>query len=339
MKKSWTNEQFILAVKNNKSAAGVLRDLGLYTAGNNPKQVKKHAKELNLDLSHFYKPGEWKRLYHCNEQFFNILNNKNCYWAGFIAADGNISDNNVKIGLSLKDKQHLEKFKEIVKSNHPIIETEVFLNKKKYFAAIINIWSKQYTEDLKQYFNIVPAKSLILEPPSLIKEDDIRHFIRGNMDGDGTIRFQGKRRGPNWTITFLGTKLLLQWIKAKIQQFISGVLNPSVLKDKNIYTITFSGYQTKLISDWLYQDAILGTRLDRKYEKYLDLCEFYKNGPRQYISQYRGVTSENNNRFAAHLIYKGKNYYLGGFKTQIEAAMAYNKKAIELKLFDRLNVI
>jgi hypothetical protein len=53
----WTNpkaeKRLKEAVKNNKSIAGVLQELGLIAAGGNYKNIQKHIARLNLDTSHF----------------------------------------------------------------------------------------------------------------------------------------------------------------------------------------------------------------------------------------------------------------------------------------------
>jgi hypothetical protein len=56
-KEKWTDEQFIELVVNNKSIAGVIRDLGLIPSGRNYTTVKNKIKELNLDTSHFTGQG------------------------------------------------------------------------------------------------------------------------------------------------------------------------------------------------------------------------------------------------------------------------------------------
>ena len=56
-KRKWTDEQFIEAVANNYSIAGVIRDLGLIPAGGNYATVNNKIKELNLDISHFTGQG------------------------------------------------------------------------------------------------------------------------------------------------------------------------------------------------------------------------------------------------------------------------------------------
>lgn len=55
--KKYSDEQLIQAVKDNKSYAGVMRQLGLIPAGGNYRTVKKKIAELNLDTSHFTGKG------------------------------------------------------------------------------------------------------------------------------------------------------------------------------------------------------------------------------------------------------------------------------------------
>ena len=55
--KKYSDEQFIQAVKDNKSYAGVMKQLGILPVGGNYNTVKKKITELNLDISHFTGKG------------------------------------------------------------------------------------------------------------------------------------------------------------------------------------------------------------------------------------------------------------------------------------------
>lgn len=52
MKKSWTVEELIVAVKNSTSLRQVLIKLRLKEAGGNYSQIKKYIKDLEIDNSH-----------------------------------------------------------------------------------------------------------------------------------------------------------------------------------------------------------------------------------------------------------------------------------------------
>lgn len=59
-RKSWTDEQLIVAVAINKSIRSVLITLGLIPAGGNYDQVRRRIRELNLDTIHFTGQG-WNK--------------------------------------------------------------------------------------------------------------------------------------------------------------------------------------------------------------------------------------------------------------------------------------
>lgn len=59
-KRTWTDEQFIEAVKNNTSIADTIRTLGLVVGGANYKQVHLNVERLSLDISHWLGRGHGK---------------------------------------------------------------------------------------------------------------------------------------------------------------------------------------------------------------------------------------------------------------------------------------
>lgn len=59
-KKSWSDEQLIVAVRNNESYAGVIRELGYKLSGGMHTLIKSHIIKLNIDTSHFTGQGYLK---------------------------------------------------------------------------------------------------------------------------------------------------------------------------------------------------------------------------------------------------------------------------------------
>lgn len=51
--RKYTDEQLIAAIKNNKSVAGVLKELGIKPAGGSHTHIKNRIKNMGLDISHF----------------------------------------------------------------------------------------------------------------------------------------------------------------------------------------------------------------------------------------------------------------------------------------------
>lgn len=238
--------------------------------------IHKKAFKLNL-ISNLDKLGKSPKYSH-NQNYFSIPNIENCYWAGFIAADGYVSKNKRILGIKLnrKDKQHLSKFKQVINSNYPIHDYDKFDKRtnKIYYSSEIQLTSAPHLcLSLKENFNIVPVKSLISNPPKLKEKEYIQHFIRGYMDGDGCIRFN--KHGLYWSLTFVGTKQFLQWIKSQIQKHIKEAGDPKVEKMGNIFRIEFGGNkQIKPILDWIYKNTVYNIRLDRKYNKYQECSKF-----------------------------------------------------------------
>lgn len=138
------------------------------------------------------------RKYSVNKDYFKTPNVRNSYWAGFIAADGCIRNNKrLSIGLQKGDIEHLKKFTEDIKYTN-----EVKLYKDR---CSVTINCKEICQDLTSNFNITERKSKTLSPPLLINEEFIAAYIKGIIDGDGSIMEN--------RIIIYGTDELLQWIK------------------------------------------------------------------------------------------------------------------------------
>jgi hypothetical protein len=105
--------------------------------------------------------------YICDDKFFSYDNENSFYWAGFFAADGNVSrKNDIVLGLSSKDVQHVEKFKSLVKTDAPIYtrmytcqidDGRVKKEKTVTTGSVLRFRSRQMAIDLAR-FNIIPIK-------------------------------------------------------------------------------------------------------------------------------------------------------------------------------------
>lgn len=258
--------------------------------------------------------------YSADHKYFDIPNGNNSYWAGFISGDGHIrkDDGALMIELGIEDILHLEKFKLCVNFNGVIYDLINTCSLEIHCA-------KNLGQQLTKNFNIPRGyKSLILNPPiNLEGEDSIRAFIRGSYDSDGSI-FRNKL---GWTISFCGTKELLIWINQQLHKFVPGINNPSVRPESSIYQLSFSGYQSYLIAKWLYNKSDQNHWLTRKHNRYLELCQFYKSGPRTYTSEFVGVSKHKNVRskpWQAYATVNKKRIYLGYYATPEEAFWARN---------------
>lgn len=207
--------------------------------------------------------------YSCDENYFEKNNEGSFYWAGFLAADGclyerkNYSSFVLKITLSEKDKDHLVLFKKNIESNHPVKD---YISNN-YLSSEIQVCSSKIFNDLKR-FNITPRKTHSYSFPSwLINHEDVHHFIRGYVDGDGSFSiYKAKNRNvPQFRFSVRGTENFLTKMHEVIDENCGFKKIERKLQFSNgIAGVGYSGNKVvKSISNFLYQDATIF--LDRKY--------------------------------------------------------------------------
>jgi intein/homing endonuclease len=204
-----------------------------------------------------------------NISFFKEINSEeSAYFLGLLYADGCVQMGcgayTVSLKLKSDDQMIIEKFRNIMSPSSPI---KISYGKYSYFR----INRKEVCEQLEA-LGCVPNKSLILEFPTKVPANLIKHFLRGYSDGDGTIyrnTFKNKKT-INTIWKFVSTKQFCQQT-AKILKEELGISCSQFLsrpKTNDITTtLTVGGnLQSKKVLDWLYQDATI--YLPRKYEKY-----------------------------------------------------------------------
>ncbi len=137
--------------------------------------------------------SECNKTYKYDENIFEkIDSHEKAYWLGFIASDGCIYKNSLKISLSIKDFEHLDKFNIFMKSNKVVkIRNQLCTNNNcRYETCYLQFNSIKIVEDLKK-LNIIPNKSKILRA-SIIEEKYYNSYILGLIDGDGCFSLDKK---------------------------------------------------------------------------------------------------------------------------------------------------
>jgi hypothetical protein len=204
------------------------------------------------------------RKYSANKSYFSRLTTDNCYWAGFIAADGCISDRGkISIGLSKTDSDHLEKLRLAIGYNGPITYYE---NK-----ATLAVSCKEMADDLGKNFNIFPRKSLTLVPPSLVSHRHTAAFINGLIDGDGSVVKRPDRE--YWRIVIYGTEPVCSWVKGFVD-CVSPATNyksSSVLKIKNNSIYRYCVSANRAI---VFARELLSVKLPRLSRKWNLISEY-----------------------------------------------------------------
>jgi len=227
-------------------------------------------KENNVDRSAVIHRALSK--YRVNKDYFKILTRENCYWLGFIAADGCVQprDKGIKFGLSIKDHWHLERFCYCVDFNGPVYTARrrVRLPQGNYGTYEISSLTinavPEWLEDLEKHANIVPKKSLVLKAPNIYKKDLVFSYICGYIDGDGSITTEEKR--DNVKIQIMGTESVMSYIKYWFdKEFVTHKRLASIYKRGNIFAYSLSGKRAKEIISYIKSLGV--PKLSRKWDK------------------------------------------------------------------------
>ena len=195
-----------------------------------------------------------------NSFYFHNLNCENTYWLGLILADGSINLKYNRFELTLKDKEHIELFKQCIESEHDISIKEI--NGEKYYR--ISFHDKQIISDLLS-FGILPNKSSIDFNLPKVPNEFFNDFLRGLIDGDGmyyTCSTNTCRFHIHISVGFLCPTYAKE-LCDKIQTFYN--VNVKCYKNRTCYNITlFKKDSVKIIKQLFYDNCLC---LKRKYEK------------------------------------------------------------------------
>lgn len=249
--------------------------------GINKKTLTRYLKERNVEIV------ANKGAYPIDESVFEIIDTEEkAYWLGFLYADGYVAagNNQVGLGLALRDIGHLEKYKAFIKweGEIKIYKEHQFGSKDNHnkkgeemYGCKITITNEKIHNDLIK-LGCVPNKSLILQFPTeeqVPKEFQLA-FIRGYFDGDGTLglyKHSKKNSRLEESLLIVGTKPFLE----KVQE----VLGPGYLMQKkncneNTYRLSYSTLKAFKAADMMYKNA--NVYLDRKYNIYVNEYCLYR---------------------------------------------------------------
>jgi len=221
---------------------------------------------------------ENSRKYAFDEDFFSFIDNESkAYWLGFIWADGYIvgkrkhNSPKVVLAISEKDHKHLDKYKEAIKYTGPIrtynVVGEKSYSKESSYCRISIVSEKMFNDLVK--IGLVENKSNIITPP-LIEEFWYKDFIRGFVDGNGSIVLDRVNNSLH-NIKITSTISMLDFILSFARQYnIGNKINVFNKRKPNhiVSSLTIGGgRQVRTLLQVLYGNATVF--LTRKYRRYL----------------------------------------------------------------------
>ena len=220
--------------------------------------VNRIAKQLAVDRTSIYhdlilvgcprrKPIEIRHR-KLDETVFDKPSEERSYWIGFLMADGCVCERgnarHIVVGLSSKDRDHLEKFRAFLGSDHAISDNGI--------RAAICIPSVKLASALAS-FGVIPKKARCA---TIIGLEHDRHFWRGVIDGDGCLGIY--RNKPR--LQLVGSKSLLSQFKDFAQAHIDTMA--SVRPVNSIFQFTLIHFKATAVASLLYSNCSVA--LDRK---------------------------------------------------------------------------
>lgn len=194
-----------------ESTGNIARDLGLSDVA-----VCLHLRRHGVPV----RPGGWAtRIYPLLDAAFDQVTEASAYWAGFLMADGCVSDaGRITLALQVGDVDHVRAWLGFLGSpDRPVSLTE---NK-----ARAQVSSPRITAALAMH-GVVPrktnrglpaSKQLALHPA----------FWRGMVDGDGTISFPKGKHGP--AVGLVGSAVLMNQYADFLRDAVLDGFRPRVL--------------------------------------------------------------------------------------------------------------
>lgn len=243
------------------------------------------------------------RKYNINDNYFNKIDTeRKAYILGLLYADGCVYSNSgsskwAKLDLKYSDVALLKTIAEEMNNECPI-KRHIY-ERNKFFKhqnrdykftndmCRLSFRSDQIVDDLIK-LGCSPRKTFKIIFPSeeIVPDNLINHFLRGYLDGDGSIsgsirksKSKFRKTYLHFQITFTGTSAFInktkEYLNKNVVKFV-GDIHSRWDNGHDNYTLLIDGNNIiEKILDWLYEGATI--YLERKYQKYLLLKEEISN--------------------------------------------------------------
>ena len=219
-----------------------------------------------------------------NKDYFEkIDSHEKAYWLGFIYTDGYVCKNDNRFGIEIQksDSEHLQNLLNLMDSNIKIKyrnRVNRFEDKTKDILESCSICfnNKKLHDDLIDK-GVYPNKSLIIRLPEekILSREYFYDFLRGLIDGDGSISLYDTSNGYK--------KPSISLVSGS-EEFLNDIVNIlrldgidlKVEKRENIFIIRSE--KQNIVFDLLnkiYKNSTNESRLSEKYEKCIEILEYY----------------------------------------------------------------
>lgn len=249
-------DQVLILYRQGKSQLFIEQELGLTR-----KTIRELIKTTDLDYRDKSDQAHIRYETKIDHNAFDELTPEVLYWIGMLYSDGHITEkeNSIELTLHNNDIEHLEKFKEFLKSDRDIKPgngdcSRVRVNSKRIKDRLIEL-------------GFIHNKSTSIIPHEKLKYS--KDFWRGVVDGDGGVYNYSKNKGTD-SVFLCGTL-------ATMFDFITFCSKELGIKDKypiecpgkNLFSIQYYGKSAAKVATLLYKDSTIF--LERKYNEYINI--------------------------------------------------------------------
>lgn len=223
------------------------------------KHYQRETKNYNLPVS--------ERI---NQDAFKVVDEKCCYFLGILYGDGWLAKkanrNCPVLGLKLNDEDVVraygeylnlpDKVKSHVRSNSSYIKESRYWSLETTYAPLL---------ENVQNLGLSYTKTVAEEEPNIPREM-YKHFVRGLMDSDGSIKTDKR-------VDFYVSGPLVEWLENLLNDlgFLYSTRISYSSDSTEIHCVQLKVRNNNSIRflDWLYKDATV--YMARKYNRYLEL--------------------------------------------------------------------
>jgi len=188
--------------------------------------------------------------------FFRVWSPEMAYVLGYWWADGYMrfrpERGTYLIEIASVDREHLETIAQLMSGSARVRKVGSSTN-----CYEVEVASQEMYNGLLALGGM-PNKSNVIGFP-IIPAEHLVHFVRGFVDGDGTLAWNGDR--PVLQI-YSGSKRLLEAMAVAIEGQ-TGIPAPNVVANRALWYLKWSTTRAKCLAAWLYIENP-GLALDRK---------------------------------------------------------------------------
>ena len=266
----WTEKEIKVLKENYPKMQ--LKDLYKLFPNRDSQSIVNKAHRLGLKRDSFYFISQRSTKYSKNHKFFSKPNYLNSYWAGFIAADGNVvaKTNRIRIGLARIDRAHLENFKRDTDYTGPVVDHDMKsgFNSTNGFSKIIINGVPEWLYYLEKFYNVTPNKTYSITFPRQLPEELHLPYAIGYIDGDGCIT---NTSAGTPCVSMRGNYYMLDRIKEIFDEmfpspFPSQSPPAKVAYCSGLYRYAIAGRRAQSLIDYVNQLDL--PILDRKWKKF-----------------------------------------------------------------------